>query len=310
MSGVGKAGEAVEAATPLEALEVALAQVAPDPDQPRRRVEAGDVVELAESVRAHGVVQPLVVRPHPARGKDGPRFMIITGERRWAAAREAGRKTVPVVVRKEELGAADLLMMQLDENDGALRQELTLAERAAAVVRAYELSGLRKEEFAARHKKSASWLSHFLTIAKARGVMREALDEGRLPGIRAAVEYAKLPAADKTRLLAAARRSNEPLSLESVREVNGARGAGAGNGRAGDGGEGEGSEVEESGGPEGSGAAAGGRATAALTSAAGGGARAETGLGALGERPSSAAGNFLAAGAAIARQRNGGEEAR
>ncbi|HVT60358.1 MAG TPA: ParB/RepB/Spo0J family partition protein [Thermoanaerobaculia bacterium] len=393
-----------EPAMQMEALEVPLGQIAPDPQQPRRRIEAADVAELAESVRAQGVVQPLLVRPHPARVKDGPRFMLITGERRWAAARAAGRATVPVVVRRDKLGPADILMMQLDENDGALRRELSLAERAAAVVRAYELSGLRKEEFATRHKKSAGWLSHYLTIAKAKGVMREALDEGRLGGIRAAVAYAKLPAAEQTRLLAAARRSDLPLSADAVEEALG-RGAGNGAARAGGGTAGEGNGREGEGaaaGPAaagatgtgggaagelaaaetaeataaigraggapsadaagetgaaaaaraagvagalataGEGAASGGSAAAgaageaepaalpggaeragaagtaraaasAAAATANGGGRLAAGAGpwgGLGERPSSAAGNFLAAGAAIARERDGEEQAR
>jgi ParB family transcriptional regulator, chromosome partitioning protein len=97
--------------------------VHPNPRQPRRRIDGEAVSGLAESIRQQGVVQPVVVRPRPAGG-----WELIAGERRWRAAREAGLKTIPAVVRHAD--DRDSLLLALVEN--VAREQLSPVEEARA----------------------------------------------------------------------------------------------------------------------------------------------------------------------------------
>ena len=88
-----------EAEAPTEpSLEIPLDRVRPNPRQPRKRFEPGALTELTESIRASGVLQPIVVR------RIGDGYELIAGERRWRAAKEAGLERIPAVVR--EIGRA------------------------------------------------------------------------------------------------------------------------------------------------------------------------------------------------------------
>ena len=106
-----------------ELLELPVDVLHPNPRQPRRRFEAEAASGLADSIRAQGVIQPLLVRPRTAGG-----YEIVAGERRWRAAREAGRTTVPAVVR--EADDRDTLLLGLIEN--VAREQLTPVEEARA----------------------------------------------------------------------------------------------------------------------------------------------------------------------------------
>jgi ParB family chromosome partitioning protein len=106
-----------------ELAELPVDAVHPNPRQPRKRFEAEPAAGLADSVRAQGVIQPLLVRPRAAGG-----YEIIAGERRWRAAREAGVATVPAVVR--EADDRDTLLLALVEN--VAREQLSAVEEARA----------------------------------------------------------------------------------------------------------------------------------------------------------------------------------
>ncbi|MGH2999044.1 MAG: ParB/RepB/Spo0J family partition protein, partial [Gaiellaceae bacterium] len=106
-----------------ELLELPVDAVHPNPRQPRKRFDGEAGSGLAESIRAQGVIQPLLVRPRTAGG-----YEIVAGERRWRAAREAGRPTVPAVVR--EADDRDTLLLGLVEN--VAREQLTAVEEARA----------------------------------------------------------------------------------------------------------------------------------------------------------------------------------
>lgn len=97
--------------------------VHPNPRQPRRRLDGEAIGGLAESIRQQGVVQPVLVRPRAAGG-----WELIAGERRWRAAREAGLKTVPAVVRHAD--DRDSLLLALVEN--VAREQLSPVEEARA----------------------------------------------------------------------------------------------------------------------------------------------------------------------------------
>jgi ParB family transcriptional regulator, chromosome partitioning protein len=113
---IGGAAEPDLAHVPVDAVH-------PNPRQPRRRIDGEAVSGLAESIRQQGVVQPVVVRPRPAGG-----WELIAGERRWRAAREAGLKTVPAVVRHAD--DRDSLLLALVEN--VAREQLSPVEEARA----------------------------------------------------------------------------------------------------------------------------------------------------------------------------------
>jgi len=106
-----------------ELTHLAIEQIHANPRQPRRRFDQEATAGLAESIRAQGVVQPVLVRPRAAGG-----FELIAGERRWRAAREAGVPTVPAVIR--EADDRDTLLLGLVEN--VARENLSPIEEARA----------------------------------------------------------------------------------------------------------------------------------------------------------------------------------
>jgi ParB family transcriptional regulator, chromosome partitioning protein len=135
---------------PSELLEIPVDAIHPNPRQPRRRFEPEAASGLAESVRRQGVIQPLLVRP---RGVGG--YEIVAGERRWRAAREAGRETVPAVVRTAD--DRDTLLLGLVEN--VAREQLTPIEEArayAVLIDEFSLSLGEVAERVGRSKPSVS----------------------------------------------------------------------------------------------------------------------------------------------------------
>lgn len=107
------------------AKEIRLERIAPDPDQPRRTFDPERLAELTASIQREGVLQPIAVRYHVERDI----YIVIHGERRFRAAREAGLETIPAIVR--EVPAERLLLQQLMEN--IVRDDLNAVDRAAAL---------------------------------------------------------------------------------------------------------------------------------------------------------------------------------
>jgi ParB/RepB/Spo0J family partition protein len=168
-----------------------------------------DLAPLVLSIRAEGVISPILLSPHPvASAWNVTPFMIVSGERRWAAARSAGLQQIPANLVARVLTPAERLMVQLDENDGALRRELALTERVDAVVRAFRISGLRREQFAQAHGKTAAWMSQHLAVAKSDETTRAAMAEGYLTGMTTALQFLRLSAEDRAEVLERARRTN------------------------------------------------------------------------------------------------------
>lgn len=108
-----------------------IADIQAGPSQPRRSIQAQPLEELAASIKANGVIQPIVVRPLTAGTPGGIRYEIVAGERRWQAAKLAGLTEIPVVVR--ELSDREAVAVALIEN--IQREELTPAEEARALQR-------------------------------------------------------------------------------------------------------------------------------------------------------------------------------
>ena len=130
-------------ARPAGALQVPIRMIRPNPDQPRRSFEPAALQELAESIREHGILQPLLVRERP----EG--YELVAGERRLRAAQLAGLEKVPVVVHERLItGADERLQLSLIEN--LQRVDLNPVEEARAVRRLLDEFGLTQEAVAER----------------------------------------------------------------------------------------------------------------------------------------------------------------
>ena len=162
------------AAEAPELREVPVELIRPNPDQPRSRIDSRAISDLADSVSAAGIVQPLIVRPMP----DGT-YELVAGERRWRAAREAGLERVPAVVRDQE--EAERLQTALIEN--MAREDLNPVDEARACATLVEDLGLSKEELARRVGRSRAAVSNLIRLLdlpdEALGLLRAGeLSEG------------------------------------------------------------------------------------------------------------------------------------
>jgi len=151
---------------------VPTADLRPNPRQPRRDLARSELEELAESIREHGVLQPLVVTP----ASDGNGYLLIAGERRLEAARLIGLETVPVVVRVAD--ERQSLVLALVEN--LQREDLHPLESAEGYRQLVEDFGLSHEEVAKRVGKSRSTVSNTLRLLRLPASVRQALGAGRL----------------------------------------------------------------------------------------------------------------------------------
>lgn len=153
-----------------EPTEVDIDAIVPGPMQPRTHFDEGSLEGLADSIRAHGIVQPLLVR------RQGEAFELIAGERRWRAARLAGLSKVPIVVK--DVPDRDLLEIALIEN--IQRENLNPIEEAQAYQRLIETVGLTQEALAARVGRDRSYITNYLRLLKLPDDLQKLVIEGRL----------------------------------------------------------------------------------------------------------------------------------
>jgi ParB family chromosome partitioning protein len=139
--------------------------------QPRRTFDPNSLRELADSIAAQGVIQPIVVRPVA-----GGRFEIIAGERRWRAAQQAGLAEIPVVVR--EVDEQTALAIALIEN--IQRDDLNPLEEAGALQRLLGEFGLTHQQVAEAVGKSRTTVTNLLRLLELEDASKALLDEGRI----------------------------------------------------------------------------------------------------------------------------------
>ena len=152
--------------------EIPVDHLRPNPHQPRHRFDEQTLEELAESIRQHGVLQPVLV------SEDGPdRFLLMTGERRWRAARLAGLATIPAVIR-ERLVDGEQLEVALVEN--LQRQDLTPLEEARAFEDLRTSLGLSQAEIAKRVAMDRSTVANSLRLLKLPPEVQELVERGDL----------------------------------------------------------------------------------------------------------------------------------
>jgi ParB family chromosome partitioning protein len=152
---------------------VSVAAIEPNPRQPRRVFQAAKIEALALSIASQGVIQPLVVRPHP---RAAGRFQLIAGERRLRAVQSLGWREAPVLVR--QVPDETLLEVALVEN--LQREQLTPIEEAAAYRALLEQVGYTQEALAARVGKDRSTIANMMRLLALPLRIQEDLDEGRL----------------------------------------------------------------------------------------------------------------------------------
>lgn len=147
--------------------KVALTDIAPNPKQPRRHFSDGQLEELASSIKAQGVLQPILVRP--VSGREA-KYEIVAGERRWRAAQKAGLATLPVIIRK--MSDQEALIVALMEN--LQREDLNPMEEALGLRQLKEEFGLSQEDMAERLGKSRSAIANMIRLA---GLPQKAQDD-------------------------------------------------------------------------------------------------------------------------------------
>lgn len=162
-------GEYTEPA-PQGVTEVDVYSIDNNPDQPRKDFDRAKLEELAESIRRHGVVQPIVVK------QNGSRYRIIAGERRFRAARLAGLATVPVIVR--ELEEREIMEVALVEN--LQRENLNPIEEAAAVRLLMTAHDLTQEEVASRIGRSRPAVANSLRLLALPASVQSLVKDGSL----------------------------------------------------------------------------------------------------------------------------------
>lgn len=155
-------------------LSLPISQVQPGLNQPRKRFEEGALSDLADSIRLHGVIQPLTVR-RLASGY----YQIIAGERRWRAAKLAGLTEVPAVI----IEADDKKVMELGLIENLQREDLNPMEEAKGYQVLMEEHGLTQEEVAERMGKSRPAIANTLRLLALPDAIQLMLEEGKLsPG--------------------------------------------------------------------------------------------------------------------------------
>lgn len=141
-----------------------------NPNQPRQEFDLEHLKELAQSIKANGIIQPIVVRPK------GDKYEIVAGERRWRAAQIAELKEVPVHIR--EVGDDNLLELALIEN--IQREDLNPIETAKAFEQLANHHGLSHEAIAERTGKDRTTITNFLRLLKLSSAIQKSLIDGEI----------------------------------------------------------------------------------------------------------------------------------
>lgn len=135
---------------------VPILKIEPNPDQPRRQFDEDSLQELADSIKQYGILQPLIVKKHEKF------YEIIAGERRWRAAKLAGLKEVPVLIR--DYAENEIVEIALIEN--IQREDLNPIEEALAYKRLMEEFSLKQDQVAAKVSKSRASITNSLRLLK------------------------------------------------------------------------------------------------------------------------------------------------
>ena len=151
--------------------ELRPSQIVPNRDQPRKDFDAEALKELSDSIKEHGLIQPLLVRP-----LDDGSYQIVAGERRWRASRMAGLEKIPVVIK--ELSDDETMQLALIEN--LQREDLNPVEEALGYKKLMDTLGLTQEQAAAKVGKSRPAVANALRLLALDSDETEALKNGEI----------------------------------------------------------------------------------------------------------------------------------
>lgn len=161
----------IEAAETHEGIKyIDINNIKPNANQPRKTFDEGKLEELADSIREHGLIQPLVVR------KSTNGYEIVAGERRWRAARKIGIKEIPAIVR--ELSDEENMLLAIIEN--MQREDLDPIEEAEGISQMIETYGLSQEQVSKSLGKSRPYITNQLRLLKLPEEIRKMVSDGRL----------------------------------------------------------------------------------------------------------------------------------
>jgi ParB/RepB/Spo0J family partition protein len=193
--------------SPAGVRQIPIDRIDPNPEQPRLEFDEGALDELAASIREHGVLQPVLVRPRP-----GNRFQLIAGERRWRASRRAGQDVIPALV--EDIDDETALEISIIEN--LQREDLSPLDEATMYDRMIREHGYSIRKLAEKLGKDKGYLENRLRLADAPDEVRQ-LVSVRKDTLSHAYELLKVPDPKKRKRLADAVARGE-LSLVKLRE--------------------------------------------------------------------------------------------
>ncbi len=189
-------------------LQLKTTEIEANENQPRRKFDEEALNSLAESIKEHGIVQPIIVR------RDGEGYQIVAGERRWRAARIAGLKVVPVVVK--DYSETQILEIALIEN--LQREDLNPIEEANAYKTLMEEHSFSQDEIGKRIGKSRSAITNSLRLLNLPSEIVEHLISGKLTAghARAILAFDD----DKKKIEAAERIINEGLNVRQAEKLS------------------------------------------------------------------------------------------
>ena len=171
-SGASKARSAAKVTPSVDGLaNLAVADIEPHPDQPRRHFDDDALEELAASIATRGVIQPVIVRPMP-----GGKYQLVAGERRWRATQKAQIHEIPALIR--DLDERDVMALALIEN--IQREDLNPVEEARAYQRLSDLEGMTQADIATLVEKSRSHVANLQRLLSLPDGVLDHLEAGRL----------------------------------------------------------------------------------------------------------------------------------
>ncbi len=151
-------------------IEVKINEIEPNKDQPRKVFDEEKLKKLAESIKEHGVVQPIIVR------REKNRYIIVAGERRWRASKIANLKTIPVIVK--DLSSREIMEVALIEN--LQREDLNPIEEAEAFAKLMEEFNMTQEEVGKIVGKSRAAVANSVRLLSLAQEIKEMLTDGRI----------------------------------------------------------------------------------------------------------------------------------
>ena len=153
-----------------QVVELPLGDIDPNVNQPRKRFEPDALAALADSIRHSGVISPILV------ARNGERYSIIAGERRWRAARQAGLRTIPAIVREwDEIRRQEAMLIE-----NIQREDLNPIEEAQGISRLMEECGFTQEQAAERLGRSRPAIANLVRLLNLPPQMQESIAEGKL----------------------------------------------------------------------------------------------------------------------------------